>query len=83
MSRHATGAFLMNTNYESIRAQIDKLDNADKIRLLSELFDLVGNGEQAERQKKWIAAAESRLAAYEDGRMAGEDWQTLRERLQR
>ena len=73
----------MNAKYHSIRSQIDELDNADKIRLLSELFDLLGHGEQAERQRKWAAVAESRLAAYDDGRMAGEDWQTLRGRLQR
>ena len=73
----------MSTNYQSIRSQIDELDNAEKIRLLSELFDLLGHGEQAERQKKWAAVAESRLAAHDDGRMAGEDWKTLRERLQR
>ena len=71
----------MNTNYQSIRSQIDELDNADKIRLLSELFDMFAHGEQAERQKKWAAVAESRLIAYDDGRMAGEDWKTLRERL--
>lgn len=73
----------MDTNYQSIRSQIDELDNADKIRLLSELFDLLGNREQAERQKKWVAVAESRLSAYDNGRMAGEEWHTLRERLQR
>ncbi len=71
----------MSANYQSVRSQIDELDSGDKIRLLSELFDLLGRGEQAERQRKWAAVAESRLAAYDDGEMAAEDWHTLRERL--
>ena len=29
----------MSANYQSVRSQIDELDNGDKIRLLSELFD--------------------------------------------
>ena len=72
----------MSANYQSVRSQVDELDNGDKIRLLSELFDLLGHGEQTERQRKWVAVAESRLAAYDAGEMASEDWQTLRERLQ-
>jgi hypothetical protein len=73
----------MNTNYQSIRSQINELDNADRIRLLSELFDLLRHSEQAERQQKWAAVAESRLAAYDNGEMPAENWHTLRERLQR
>lgn len=72
----------MNTNYQSIRSQINELDNADRIRLLSELFDLLRHSEQAERQQKWAAVAESRLAAYDNGEMPAENWHTLRERLQ-
>jgi hypothetical protein len=73
----------MNTNYQSIRSQINELDNADRIRLLSELFDLLRHSEQAERQQRWAAVAESRLSAYDNGSMAAEDWHALRERLQR
>ena len=71
----------MSANYQSVRSQIDELDNGDRIRLLSELFDLLGHGEQAERQRKWAALAESRLAAYDEGEIAAEDWNPLRERL--
>ena len=71
----------MSANYQSVRSQIDKLDNGDKVRLLSELFDLLVNGEQAERQRKWAAVAESRLTAYDDGEMAAEDWHSLREQF--
>ena len=69
----------MSANYQSVRSQIDELDNGDKIRLLSELFDLLGHGEQAKRQRKWAAVAESRLAAYDDGEMAAENWHALRD----
>lgn len=70
----------MSANYQYIRSQVDALDNEEKIRLLSELFDLLGQGAVAAREARWAAAAESRLAAYDDGRMAAEDWHTLRGR---
>ena len=35
--------------------------DADKIRLLSELFDALCHSEQTDRQEKWAAVAESRL----------------------
>ena len=35
--------------------------DADKIRLLSELFDALCHSEQTDRQQKWADVAESRL----------------------
>ncbi len=45
------------------RVAVDAGD-ADKIRLLFELFDAPCHSEQTARQQKWAAVAESRLAAY-------------------
>ena len=73
----------MNTNYQSIRLQINELGDDDKIRLLSKLCDALCHSEQAARQQKWAAVAESRLAAYDSGNMVAEDWRTLHQRLQR
>ena len=73
----------MSTNYELIRSQIDELDVSERIQLLSELFELLSRSEQIERNEKWAAVAESRLAEYDDDQTAGEDWHSLRERLYR
>ena len=73
----------MNPNYQSIRLQINELGNADKIRLLSELFDALCHSEQTERHQKWADVADTRLAAYDSGNMGAEDWHTLHQRLQR
>jgi hypothetical protein len=73
----------MSTNYELIRSQIDELDVSERIQLLSELFELLSRNEQIERNEKWAAVAEFRLAEYDDDQTAGEDWHSLRERLYR
>ena len=59
---------------------VDAVD-ADKIRLVSELFDALCHSKQTDRQQKWVAAAKSRLAEYDSRNMVAEDWRSLHQRL--
>jgi putative addiction module component (TIGR02574 family) len=72
----------MVQDYKLLLRQALNLPSAEKVHLLSNLFENLMSLQQREREQLWAAEAERRVNEYDEGKVESEDWKSLRKRLE-
>ena len=84
MARQVVGRY--NNNMESVNeilSAAQALSASDRVKLIALLWDDLAPHEWAAPSDEWIAEANRRSDAIDDGRLTSDTWENTRERARR
>ena len=73
----------MGTELTGVIKDALRLHPADRAKLIDALYSSLESDEMRNREQGWAREAESRLDAYNAGKIESESWDQLKERLRK